>query len=80
VVVGVTLPWTLPDYPETASFLTPYEREFIARRLKADSGTTEGQVATNDKFRWSHLTDSLKDVKLYVASLIQFALSVSTHI
>ncbi|KAL7006706.1 hypothetical protein EMMF5_003592 [Cystobasidiomycetes sp. EMM_F5] len=33
IIVGVVVYFYLPDYPETAKFLTPEEREFAAKRM-----------------------------------------------
>lgn len=37
VVVAFISFWVLPDYPDTAKFLTPREREFVIWRLQTDS-------------------------------------------
>lgn len=36
VLVAISAFWLLPDYPDTAKFLTPREREFVVWRLKTD--------------------------------------------
>ena len=70
VLVGATLHWTLPDSPETAKFLKPYEREFLVRRLQQDSGTKAGQVATKDTFQWSALRAALFEWKVWCVNHI----------
>ena len=70
VVVGCTLPWTLPDSPETASFLTPAEKALIKHRLEEDSGTAAGRVGTSEGFQWSYLKGALSEWKIYLAVLI----------
>lgn len=70
VAVGTTLPWTLPDSPATAKFLTPDEREFIRRRLENDAGTASGKVPTNDAFAWANLRGALLDWKIYLGVIV----------
>lgn len=38
VVLAVTSYWFVPDWPETAKFLSPNEREILVRRLAEDAG------------------------------------------
>jgi hypothetical protein len=70
VVVGVTVPWTLPDSPATATFLTQQEKDYIARRLIEDAGTSAGKVHTVEGFKWKYLRAALTEWKLYLAVLI----------
>jgi sugar phosphate permease len=37
VVLAVASYWLVPDWPETAIFLQPHEREMLVRRLAEDS-------------------------------------------
>lgn len=37
VLVAIASFWLLPDYPDTAKFLTPRERKFVIWRLKTDN-------------------------------------------
>lgn len=70
VLVGATLHWTLPDSPETAKFLEPYERDFLVRRLQQDAGTKAGQVATKDGFKWKSLRAALIEWKVWFAVIM----------
>lgn len=70
VLIGTTLHWTLPDSPETARFLEPYEREFLVRRLQQDSGTTAGQVATKDAFHWPSLRAAFLEWKIWYTLIL----------
>lgn len=54
VLIASTLPWTLPDSPNTASFLNSREREIIITRLEQDTGTSSGKVTNTEKFQWKH--------------------------
>lgn len=69
-VVGMTLPWILPDSPDTASFLTPEEKLFIKSRLEHDSGTSAGRVQVSESFQWSYVTAALSDWKIWFTVLI----------
>ncbi|KIX03060.1 uncharacterized protein Z518_06610 [Rhinocladiella mackenziei CBS 650.93] len=79
VVVGTTLPWTLPDSPETASFLTQAERDFINRRLVQDAGTSAGTVRTRDSFKWRYLRAALTDWKIYFTVIIYWGNSICLY-
>lgn len=69
VLIAVTLPWTLPDSPETASFLAQEEKDIIRQRLEQDSGTAEGTVQTNEKFQWKYLRAALSEWRLYLGTI-----------
>lgn len=79
VLVGVTLPWTLPDSPATASFLQPEEKEFIRLRLEEDSGTSAGRVGTTEGFNMKYLTSALTEWKIYLAVIIYWGNSISLY-
>lgn len=79
VLVGLTLHWTLPDSPETAKFLEPYERDFIIRRLQQDAGTKSGQVATSDGFKWASLRSALFEWKIWFAVLAYWGNSIPVY-
>ncbi len=38
VVLSAVSYWLVPDWPETAKFLSSYEREMLVRRLAEDAG------------------------------------------
>lgn len=70
VVVGCVSKFTLPDSPETASFLALEEKKFIVSRLQADAGHTGGKVGTNEGYQWSYLKAALTEWKVYLAVLV----------
>lgn len=70
VLIGVSIPWTLPDSPATAGFLSPAERDFIRRRLEQDAGTLVGKVQLNDTFQWAHIKAALLDWKILLGVVI----------
>lgn len=67
VLVGFTIPWALPDSPETCSFLTPAEKEFVTIRLQRDLGLQGDAVENKEKFQWRFLKEALLDPKIYLA-------------
>ena len=79
VLVGVTLPWTLPDSPETASFLNPEEKALIKHRLEEDSGTAAGKVGLSEGFQWKYLIGALTEWKIYLAVIIYWGNSISLY-
>lgn len=73
VCVGVTIPWVLPDSPETASFLSEQEKAFVSERLRLDvrvSMDHDDDGEDTNKFEWRYLTDALKDWKIYLGVII----------
>jgi cyanate permease len=62
--------FTLHDYPETASFLTPEERTFVAYRLKydgQDESTGAGhRIAQNDSRDWKHVRAAFADIQIWI--------------
>jgi len=79
VLVGVTLPWTLPDSPATASFLDAEEKRFIKHRLEEDSGTSRGHVGTNEGFKMTYIVSALKEWRLYLAVIIYWGNSIALY-
>ena len=71
-MIGVFLPWVLPDSPARASFLTQEEKEFIARRLIQDAGTSSGKVHTVEGLKWKYLKAALTEWKIYLAVIIYY--------
>ncbi|GKZ33835.1 hypothetical protein AbraIFM66950_003919 [Aspergillus brasiliensis] len=51
------------NYPATAEFLTPEERQFIQFRLKNDNDSTR-----DEQFTWSAVFDAFKDIKPTIIS------------
>lgn len=70
VVVGLFIPWALPDSIERATFLTDGEKRFLHQRLVQDQDVKGGQGATKEKFQWKHLRECLTDYKMYLATII----------
>ena len=64
VVVSLSAYFFVHNYPATASFLTPKEKEYVIARLKEDS-----DAARDEKFTWAGVTDALKDPKVWLYGL-----------
>lgn len=69
----------LPDSPETASFLTRREREWIVNRLALDTGSGHGQVTNQDKIRMFHIKNAFKDWKIYAGIVIFWGNTVGVY-
>ncbi|KAJ3530518.1 hypothetical protein NM208_g9294 [Fusarium decemcellulare] len=78
-VVGMTIPWTLPDSPQTARFLTTEEKAFIRNRLEQDSGTASGTVQTSEGFKWMFLRSAFADWKIWFTVFIYWGNTVPIY-
>jgi sugar phosphate permease len=76
VVVGATLYWILPDSPQTASWLEPWEQQYLINRLAQDSGTKGGRVQTAEKFQWRYIIAALTDFKIWLAVIVYWGNSI----
>ncbi|KAG0380912.1 hypothetical protein BGX24_002988, partial [Mortierella sp. AD032] len=61
VLLAFVVFWFLPDFPETATFLTPEEKELTIKRLRIDAGP-----ATETRFSWKQLRMVFTDWKTYM--------------
>lgn len=68
VVVGFISFFVIHDYPETASFLTKDEREWVISRLRNQNVDIHGrQVVVEEKFSWKYVRDAFTDWQVYLA-------------
>lgn len=79
VVVGATLYWILPDSPQTASWLEPWEQQYLINRLAQDSGTKGGRVQTAEKFQWRYIIAALTDWKIWLAVVVYWGNSIPLY-
>lgn len=78
VLVAIAAFFLIHDSPETAKFLTPEERRFVAFRLRydgqldEDSGRVRRRVAQNDdaKFRWEYVRAAFTDWQIWLNILV----------
>jgi hypothetical protein len=69
----------LPDSPETASFLTKREKEFVINRIAVDTGSGQGHVTNNDKIRPRHVIAAFKDWKIWVMIVVFWGNAVGVY-
>ncbi|KAF2731715.1 MFS general substrate transporter [Polyplosphaeria fusca] len=73
IAFGVALFWILPDFPPQAKWLTEREKAFIQARLP---GNAPQSSETN--FRLREIVDALKDIRLWLFTLIWALMTVGT--
>ena len=71
VVIAIAAYFFIHNYPATARFLTPEEKEYIISRLKGDS-----DAARDEKFTWGGVSQALKDPKVWLYGLCFHTVSV----
>lgn len=64
VLLAVVVLYFLPDFPETATFLTPEEKDLTIQRLRIDAGP-----ATETDFSWKQCWMVFRDWKTYMHML-----------
>ncbi|KAF2705280.1 MFS general substrate transporter [Pleomassaria siparia CBS 279.74] len=69
----------LPDSPETASFLTQRERDYLVNRLAEDPTTGTGRVTNKDKMAKGHILAGLSDWKVWCAVVIFWGNTVGVY-
>ncbi|KAK9764553.1 hypothetical protein K7432_007852 [Basidiobolus ranarum] len=74
LILGIAAYFYLPDFPETASFLTKQERNLLIDRLKHDAGP-----ASETEFSWKQFKDAFIDWKVYFHIIIYISSSVSLY-
>jgi hypothetical protein len=81
VPVGLALViWkVLPDSPETASFLTQSERDFLVRRLAEETGSGHGKVTNQDKMSKQFVIAGLSDWKVWAAVVVFWGNTVGVY-
>jgi hypothetical protein len=73
VIVGFISFFVIYDYPETASFLTTDEREWVISRLRNQNVDIHGrQVAEEEAFSWKYVRDAFTDWQIYLALISKF--------
>lgn len=60
-LVGALAYLFITNYPETAKWLKPEEKKFVAARLANDS-----DADNSEGFAWSEVTKALKDPKVWL--------------
>ncbi|CAI7640696.1 unnamed protein product [Penicillium bialowiezense] len=73
VLFSVVIWFLLPDFPETAKWLTEKEKKFIQARLPSNAPR-----ASEKDFKFREIIESLKDVRLWLFTLIWATFTVGT--
>lgn len=73
ILFGVVVWYCMPDFPETASWLTDKEKAFIQARLPVNAPR-----ASEENFKLSEIIESLKDKRLWLFTLIWAFFTVGT--
>jgi hypothetical protein len=74
-LVAVVAFWVVPDWPETAKFLKPEERELLVRRLAMDV-----EDATMSHWNPKAAKRTFGDVKIYLGSVVSSAMRLVTRL
>ena len=74
VVASIASYFFIYNYPATAKFLTPKEREYVIARLKKD-----GDASRDEKFSWAGVRQALKDPKVYLYGLCFHTMSLPVY-
>ncbi|KAK0937948.1 hypothetical protein LTR29_010513 [Friedmanniomyces endolithicus] len=69
----------LPDSPETASFLTKHEKEFIINRLALETGSGHGRVTNADKINMKLIFAAFKEWRIYGAWVMFWGNTIGTY-
>jgi hypothetical protein len=69
----------LPDTPETASFLTKREKEFVINRLAMDTGSGKGHVTNSDKIQKHHIMAAFKDWKIWAMIVVFWGNAIGVY-
>ncbi|KAJ7607479.1 major facilitator superfamily domain-containing protein, partial [Roridomyces roridus] len=70
VLSSILVFFFLPDYPETASWLTDDEKKLVAQRLKGNASLGSSKAMT-----WADAKETLADWRLYAHYAIYFGIS-----
>jgi MFS family permease len=79
VVAGAVLYWVLPDSPQSAGWLEPWEQQYLINRLAQDTGTKGGRVQTSESFQWSYIISALTDWKIWLAVIVYWGNSIPLY-
>lgn len=74
VVVSIVLYFFICDYPETAKFLTPEEKERVLARLKED-----GDALRDEKFTWDGMAQAFKDPKVWLYCICLHTITLPSY-
>ncbi|KAL2607440.1 hypothetical protein R1flu_026013 [Riccia fluitans] len=76
VLVAFASFWIIPDFPDTANFLTPKERALTISRLQADDQHSAGRF---EAFKFKHVWIALKDWKTLVLMVTTMGIDLALY-
>ncbi|EME85970.1 uncharacterized protein MYCFIDRAFT_39363 [Pseudocercospora fijiensis CIRAD86] len=74
ILIAFAIWFYLPDFPDTAKWLSDKEKAFVKARLPSNA-----PFADELNFRWSEIKASLKDIRLWMFTLIWATQTVGTN-
>ncbi|TFK86321.1 MFS general substrate transporter [Polyporus arcularius HHB13444] len=75
IVVGLVALFVLVDFPQTATFLTPPEREYLLHRLMYDNSS----VGEEQHFEWRHIREAVLDWQVWMLAIINMINSIAVY-
>ncbi|KAJ4302875.1 hypothetical protein N0V90_001766 [Kalmusia sp. IMI 367209] len=73
IAFGIAVYWIFPDFPPQAKWLTEKEKAFLQARLPGNA-----PQATETNFSWREIVQSLKDIRLWLFTLIWALFTIGT--
>lgn len=79
VAISLVVWKILPDSPETASFLTKREKEFLVNRLALETGSGTGRVTNSDKIEKKFILAGFKEWKIWAGVVVFWGNTVGVY-
>jgi MFS family permease len=74
-ILAVVVFFAVPDFPETARWLSESERAFVVRRLAQDQGRSDAE----ERITLAGVLETLKDKKVILAGFMYFGPTMSGY-
>ncbi|KAJ5338543.1 Major facilitator superfamily domain general substrate transporter [Penicillium brevicompactum] len=76
VLVAFVAPFAIHDSPETATFLTEKERQFVLHSLRIqNTSDSHEMVAKDDKFQWRYVYDAFADWQIWLGLFMYWGIT-----
>ena len=69
----------MPDYPETANFLTEDERSWAIHRVRGKGARGSSQVVESEEFKWKYVWQALVDWQIWLGIITDMASSSTIY-
>ncbi|CAG8179825.1 unnamed protein product [Penicillium salamii] len=80
VFVALVAPFSIHDSPETATFLTEKERQFVIHSLRIqNSSDSHEMVVKDDKFQWRYVYDAFTDWQIWLGLFMYWGITCPFH-